>query len=84
MATRVLKSYKLFVGNLSWTVSPAELRNYFSKYGQVKQSRIIFSKSGWSRGYGFVTFNRENDFKSVFNQKDHFLGGHMVKLALKF
>ena len=48
---------RLFVGNLSWSVTAKELRDTFSKFGEVEDARIIKERSsGRSRGFGFVTF----------------------------
>ena len=48
---------RLFVGNLSWSVTAKELRDTFSEFGEVEDARIIKERSsGRSRGFGFVTF----------------------------
>ncbi len=45
----------IFVGNLSYQVSEAELRSAFEKYGEVQSASIIMDKmTGRSRGFGFV------------------------------
>jgi len=45
----------IFVGNLSYQVSEAELRGAFEKYGEVQSASIIMDKmTGRSRGFGFV------------------------------
>jgi len=40
---------KLYVGNLTYSVTEAQLEELFSKYGEVKEVRIIEHK-----GFGFV------------------------------
>ncbi len=48
---------KLFVGNLSWNTSEAELENAFNRFGQTSEVKIITDRdTGRSRGFGFVTF----------------------------
>lgn len=50
-------SKKLFVGGLSWDTGEEDLRNLFSKYGEITEVRIITDRdSGRSRGFGFVEF----------------------------
>jgi RNA recognition motif-containing protein len=45
----------IYVGNLSFSVSEADLRDAFSAYGAVSTASIIKDKfSGESRGFGFV------------------------------
>jgi len=52
---------KVFVGNIPWTFSSGELRNFASKFGPVSSAIVVFDKStGMNKGYGFVNFaNRE-------------------------
>lgn len=50
--------------------SQEELRDYFAHFGPVKDARIITDPRGNSRGYGFVTFDSENDASKVLTLKD--------------
>ena len=46
---------KLYVGNLPYSTSDAELSEKFNKYGNVLSATIITDKmSGRSKGFGFV------------------------------
>jgi len=46
---------KLFVANFSFSVDDAQLREFFSAIGEVKDARVITdNESGRSRGFGFV------------------------------
>jgi RNA recognition motif-containing protein len=50
---------RLFVGNISFHATDADLRELFQKAGEVKTVRIIFDRStGRSRGFGFVEWRR--------------------------
>jgi RNA recognition motif-containing protein len=45
----------LYVGNLPWSMTEADLTAAFEPHGQVVTSRIITEKgSGRSKGFGFV------------------------------
>jgi hypothetical protein len=49
---------KLFVGGLEASIDSPDLRDFFSKYGYVKDACVMFNKSMQrSRGFGFVTFS---------------------------
>ena len=49
---------KLFVGNLDFSVTSDELREFFSQFGTVTDATVVVDKfSGRSRGFGFVTFD---------------------------
>ena len=46
---------KLFVGNLSFNTTPADLESLFGQAGEVASVNVIADKfSGQSRGFGFV------------------------------
>lgn len=73
--------YKLFVGNVPWTVSSQELKLYFSKFGHVNTAVVVFDKNtGLSRNYGFVTFSNQNGFDSATNVQPHKLEGNLLKV----
>ena len=54
---------KLFVGNLSWDATPADLETLFGETGAVSSSNIITDReSGRSRGFGFVEMENSSYF----------------------
>jgi heterogeneous nuclear ribonucleoprotein A1/A3 len=55
-------SKKLFVGGLSWGTSEDDLRGAFDRFGEVSEVKIISDQyTGRSRGFGFVSFNSEDE-----------------------
>jgi len=51
---------KLFIGNLSWSITEAQLVDYFSQAGKVIMGTIITNRdTGRSRGFGFVEMETE-------------------------
>lgn len=71
MASNAVRSaFKLYVGNLSWTVGSNELRKYFSKFGHVTIANVAFDKNtGLSRNYAFVGFSTREGFENALNNK---------------
>lgn len=61
---------RIFVGGIPQTASQDELREYFSNFGHVKDARIITDPRGNSKGYGFVTYESENDASKVLSVKE--------------
>ncbi|XP_070814268.1 protein boule-like [Chaetodon trifascialis] len=58
---------RIFVGGIDRRVSESSLRHVFSQYGGVKEVKIVVDRSGMSKGYGFVTFETEDDALKVLN-----------------
>ncbi|GAM26575.1 hypothetical protein SAMD00019534_097500 [Acytostelium subglobosum LB1] len=57
---------KLFVGGISWRADEAGLTKYFSTFGPVIECKIIIDRSTLkSKGYGFVTFEKEDSVAKV-------------------
>ena len=49
-------STKIYVGNLPWRATDAQLNEMFAVHGEVIEARIINDReTGRSRGFGFVT-----------------------------
>ncbi|MED6131551.1 hypothetical protein PIB30_010871 [Stylosanthes scabra] len=54
--------HKLYVGNLARAVRPEELRNLFSKFGNVASVRLLQDrKQGRTRVYSFLSFLSEKE-----------------------
>ncbi len=55
-------SKKLYVGNLPWSVAQEQLVKLFAPYGETEEVVVVADKySGRSRGFGFVTFVKDED-----------------------
>jgi RNA recognition motif-containing protein len=53
---------KLYVGNLSYSVTNEDLEGLFSQAGKVDSAVVVVDKfSGQSRGFGFVEMADSND-----------------------
>lgn len=67
-------STKLFVGNLPWSIDSDALRELFSAIGPITDSFVLTDReTGRSRGFGFVTFESEEDAQRAieeFNEKE--------------
>jgi cold-inducible RNA-binding protein len=53
---------KIYVGNLSFEATQADIENAFGEYGDVSSVNIITDReTGRSRGFGFVEMNDQQD-----------------------
>ena len=51
---------KLYVGNLSFQTTDADLTNMFEQFGTVESARIITDRdTGRSKGFGFVELSED-------------------------
>lgn len=51
-----MQGSKLYVGNLTYSVDDEQLKELFSKFGEVKSVRVIEGK-----GFGFVEMESQSD-----------------------
>jgi RNA recognition motif-containing protein len=53
---------KLYVGNLSYNTTEESLKTYFSNYGTVASSKVIFDReTGNSKGFGFIEMGADEE-----------------------
>lgn len=73
-------SKKLFVGNIDWGTTEEGLRELFSQYGEIEEAIIIKDKfSNRSKGFGFVTFAKEEDAdKAIAELNEYELNGRKI------
>lgn len=58
--------YKLFVGNLAWSVTSEHLTQAFQEYGNVVGARVLYDgDTGRSRGYGFVCYETKAEMDTA-------------------
>jgi len=69
----------MFVGGLSNYTSVDNLRNYFSKFGEIEECTIMRdTKTKLSRGFAFVTFFDPACIEKVLAISDHYLDGKKI------
>lgn len=66
---------KLYVGNLSYSITDQDLSSLFSQCGTVESAKVIIDRdTGRSKGFGFVEMSADQeaaDAISKFNGADH-------------
>ena len=73
---------KLYVGNLSNSITEDELRETFKEYGEIQSLKIITDRfTGASRGFGFVEMPDSAARKAMTSLNDTDLKGRNVSVS---
>jgi RNA recognition motif-containing protein len=75
-------SIKIYVGNLSFDSSEADLKGLFATYGEVVSAKVITDQfTGKSRGFAFIEMSdREEGLKAIQALDSKDLGGRSLKV----
>ncbi|KAK2994208.1 hypothetical protein RJ640_017828 [Escallonia rubra] len=72
---------KLYVLNLPWSFTVADLKSLFGECGTVTDVEVIKQKGGKSRGFAFVTMASGEEAKAVITKFDsHELLGRIIRV----
>lgn len=76
-------AFKIFVGNLPFSVDNTRLQQEFVQFGDVESAKIIMDRnSGRSRGYGFVEFSEKTGADAaVEKMNDHEMDGRKLTVS---
>jgi RNA recognition motif-containing protein len=74
-----LKSWRSFLGGLTWDTTSEDLREYFSNFGHILDCSIKHDPTtGRSRGFAFLVFDRKEIVDKILSQNEHFVKGRKV------
>ena len=72
---------KLYVGNLPWSITDADLKELFSDVGEVTSAIIITDRdSGRSRGFGFVEMAQEAGQEAIKKLSGHVIDNRTLRI----
>jgi RNA recognition motif-containing protein len=74
---------RIYVGNLSFTLSSDQLRQTFSEYGEIESAEVIFDhQTGRSRGFAFVRMASDSDAAdAIASLNGTMLDGRRIKVS---
>jgi RNA recognition motif-containing protein len=62
---------KLYVGDLSYDVTKESLTDMFKEFGEITEAVVIVDReTNRSKGFGFVTFTKEEDAAKAIKELD--------------
>jgi RNA recognition motif-containing protein len=73
------KNFKVFLGGTPFNCTTREVREYFTKYGEIKKVYFpIDKRKKRQKGFAFVTFKTESTYKQVLKDREHTIRGRTV------
>ena len=73
---------KLYVGNLPWRATEAELKELFGSFGKVLSVSIVTDRdTGRSRGFGFVEMDDADMAKALNGANGRELDGRQLRVS---
>ncbi|XP_062254139.1 RNA-binding protein Musashi homolog 1-like isoform X1 [Platichthys flesus] len=76
---------KMFIGGLSWQTTQEGLKEYFCKFGEVKECMVMRDPvTKRSRGFGFVTYADQDGVEKVLAQTRHDLDSKTIDPKVAF
>ena len=72
---------KIYVGNLPFSATDAEVRELFAQHGTVESVSLISDRdTGRPRGFGFVEMARADAARAIQNLNGKELGGRALRV----
>lgn len=79
------KTKQIFVGGCHPQIKNYELKNYFSQYGKIIETRLVKDKRTKKfRGFGFVTFANYKSVEDALKTKTHSIRGKKIEIKKAF
>jgi len=74
---------KIFVGNLSFNTTSADLETLFSEHGTCESATVVTDReTGRSRGFGFVEMSSASEAdKAISSLNGHDLAGRQINVS---
>eukprot|EP00111_Clytia_hemisphaerica_P001606 TCONS_00004574-protein len=69
---------KIFVGCLPARITAASLGEYFGCFGEVIEAKVVLDDAKKSKRFGFVSFSRATDAKTVLSAGDFYMLGKRI------
>lgn len=76
-------SEQIYVGNLPYRATERDLRRFFTRFGEIKNVRIIRDQAtGRSRGFAFVTYSSDTQAEKALNAHGEDMYGRQMVVRI--
>ena len=72
---------KLYIGNISFKTKEETLKTHFESFGKTKEVKLMVYR-GYSRGFGFVEYETEEDAKKALTANGVEFEGRNLKISV--
>jgi len=74
-----MEKNKLFIGSLPWSITNDTLKEMFAAYGEITEAIVINDReTGRSKGFGFITFAKEEDAQKALEMHGKEIEGRTI------
>ena len=74
---------KIYIGNLSYKTTEADLRSNFAQFGDIEDAVVIKEReTGRSKGFGFITFKSASDADKALAMDSKDLDGRTIRVNI--
>tara|TARA_R110002124_G_scaffold287281_1_gene472218 strand:- start:10043 stop:10354 length:312 start_codon:yes stop_codon:yes gene_type:complete len=74
---------KIYVGNLAYSVTQADLEDFFNKFGAVTEAKLITDfETGRSKGFAFIEFETQSAAQDSLEGNGQELAGRSLKVSM--
>jgi len=74
---------KIYVGNLSYNITQDDLSDFFSKFGDITETKLISDfETGRSKGFAFIEFETQEAAQNALEANGAELSGRNIKVSM--
>lgn len=74
---------KIYVGNMPFNFTEADLESTFSEYGEIEQVNLITDRhTGQSRGFAFITFAKQASAENALQLNGTEVKGRKISVSM--
>lgn len=77
------QSNKIYVGNLDYKVTSEDLEEFFGKYGDTEEVKLITDRdTGRSKGFAFITFSSQKGVQDALEANGQKIGEREIRVNM--